>query len=1069
MSNARASRSSATRLPPKLVRPRLHRAWRRQRLLQELRETLDHSMAWIGAAPGSGKTALASTYIEVSKRPCLWYQLDGRDRDPATLFHYLRRAAASMAPRKAQSLPHLTPEYLAGLEVYTRNFFERFFEIIRPASILVFDNCQELAADSVTADLLAAGLEQAPDSVGIILSSRSPPGAAFARLLARESLRVIADAALALDAEEAHAIARRLRGRQLAPETVDKLHHQTRGWAAGFTLLLEQAGMQYDAPAVPAEHVFDYFSAEVLSGIAPAILEILLQSAWLPRMPAKLLNRQCEDAQAADQLTELCRRNYFTSHSGGGEPIYEYHPLFRDCLLHRAREQWPAKRLDAARRRAAKLLAEDGQNEDALELLLELGDWPQLAGLIEKQAPVWLAQGRTQLIESALAAMPENEIGARPWLRYWQASCRLPFAPPVARTLYAAALEVFESGADARGCYLAWSGVIDTFVYEWGNFTALDDWIERFAHLRKRFPRFPDPDIEARAVTGIFTALSYRQPQHPDLPDWVRRTHQLMERNPNLRLLIGSRLVPYYVWWTGDLARAASITGLLQPQAERGGADPLTVVAWYAIRAMELWMDSAMQDCVTMAERGLKLAEGSGVHVWDFMLLAQAAWGHLTAGDLAGADKLLARMSAVLDPARLLDACHYHYLLFTTAMHRSDAAAMHEHAETALQLARRAGVPWAQGIVLPAVARALELRGDGAGADAATAEARALAEASHSGTIAYAALLARVELARARGKQHEMLSALREFMSLCRDHDFTNSSWWRDSIMAELCVLALEHDIETEFVRRLIRLRQLVPVQAPLHLDNWPWPLRIVTLGRFEVRVDDKVLRFEGKSQKRPLALLKAIIALGGRDVSETRLADALWPEAEGDAAQHALTTALYRLRRLIGVKAVHHQEGLVSLDPARCWVDLWACERHLQSAERALAEDADNAFAALEQALALHHGSFLDGNEAAAWTLPARERLHNRLLRTVTVTATADALRASGKREQAMTCYQQGLALDELAEACYRGLMRCHLDAGRCAEGLAVYRRCAELLERVLGVAPSTETEALRRALSKR
>ena len=1070
MPGTAAPRSGGAKLPLKLARPRLPHAYRRQRLQQRLRETLAHSAAWVVGAPGSGKTVLASTYVEASRRPCIWYQLDSRDRYPATLFHYLRLAVQAVAPQRATQLPYLTPEYLAGLDAYARSFFERFFELIQPESILVFDNCQVLPNDSITATLLAAGLEQAPNSISVILTSRSPPGIAFARLRACESIGIIDDSALMLDVTEARAIALKRFGKRLTPASVDKLHRQVRGWAAGFTLLLEQAGAQSPASPVVAadasEPLFDYFSAEVLSGVAPETLETLLQSAWLPRMPAALLAPQCEDPKAAARIAELCRLNYFTSRNVGARPAYEYHPLFRDCLLRRARECWSPKRLDAVRHRAARLLIEDHQSEDALELLVELGDWAQVATLLAAQAPTWLAEGRTRLIESALEAMPGSEIEARPGLLYWQAICRLPFDQPMARALFSAALEGFESGDDARGCFCAWSGVVDSFVYEWGNFTALDCWIERFERLRERYPCFPDAEAEARAVIGIFTALSYRQPQHPDLPDWTRRMHRLIEQNESLRLLAGSRLVPYYVWWSGDLARAASITALLQPRAKHIDAAPLIGVVWCAIRAMELWMRSDTQGCVTMAERGLELAERSGTHMWDFMLLAQATWGQVTAGDLAATDELLARMSAVLQPARLLDACHYHYQVFTAAMHRGDVATMHEHAETALQLARRAGVPWAQGTVLPALARALELRGETAAADAAVAEARDLAAASHSGTIAYAALLAQTEFARTRGHRRKMLSTLREFMAVCRVHDFTTSSLWNSSTMAELCVIALEHDIETEFVQRLIRLRRLAPEHPPVHLSNWPWPLRITTLGHFEVRKDDIPLRFEGKSQKRPLALLKAIVALGRREVPEVRLADALWPEAEGDAAQQALATTLHRLRRLIGVEAVQRQGGLIGLDPTRCRVDLWACERHLDGVENALPDDAQLALAALKPALTLYRGPFLHGDEEAPWALPARERIRNRLLRAVT--ATADALHANGDNCAAIVCYEHALALDELAEACYRSLMRCHLDSGRRAEGLAVYRRCAELLDQVLDCAPSAETEALHRALTR-
>ncbi len=86
--------------------------------------------------------------------------------------------------------------------------------------------------------------------------------------------------------------------------------------------------------------------------------------------------------------------------------------------------------------------------------------------------------------------------------------------------------------------------------------------------------------------------------------------------------------------------------------------------------------------------------------------------------------------------------------------------------------------------------------------------------------------------------------------------------------MARLFVKALEHDIETEYVQYLVRWRRVIPEQAPVHLENWPWPVQIYTLGRFEVMVEGASLRFAGKAQKKPLELPKVLIAFGGEQAT---------------------------------------------------------------------------------------------------------------------------------------------------------------------------------------------------------
>ena len=59
-------------------------------------------------------------------------------------------------------------------------------------------------------------------------------------------------------------------------------------------------------------------------------------------------------------------------------------------------------------------------------------------------------------------------------------------------------------------------------------------------------------------------------------------------------------------------------------------------------------------------------------------------------------------------------------------------------------------------------------------------------------------------------------------------------------------------------------------------MEDWPWLIRICTLGRFAIVIDGIPLRSTGKAQKRPLDLLKLLIALGGQSVSSSAVLSAL-------------------------------------------------------------------------------------------------------------------------------------------------------------------------------------------------
>src|SRR5712691_5294607 len=110
----------------KFTRPRPVGALERTRLFCALDEARRHPAVWIVGPPGAGKTTLASTYVEQRRLRTLWYRVHDDDADPATFFHYFGLAVEAAVPggRKI-ALPHLTPEYLLNLPVFTRRYFER--------------------------------------------------------------------------------------------------------------------------------------------------------------------------------------------------------------------------------------------------------------------------------------------------------------------------------------------------------------------------------------------------------------------------------------------------------------------------------------------------------------------------------------------------------------------------------------------------------------------------------------------------------------------------------------------------------------------------------------------------------------------------------------------------------------------------------------------------------------------------------------------------------------------------------------------------------------------------------
>lgn len=252
-----------------------------------------------------------------------------------------------------------------------------------------------------------------------------------------------------------------------------------------------------------------------------------------------------------------------------------------------------------------------------------------------------------------------------------------------------------------------------------------------------------------------------------------------------------------------------------------------------------------------------------------------------------------------------------------------------------------------------------------------------------------------------------------------------------------------------------------LPSPAAPPLGNWA--VRIYTLGRFSLVKDGVSLRFEHKAQKRPIELLQALIALGGRQVHQIQLEDTLWSNASGRSAHQSFNMALHRLRHLIGHKSLHLEEGKLTLNPLLCWVDVWAFERRLHKIEALRQETATlsaEIYLLIKGAIDLLQGQFLCHEIEQSWMLPLREKLRHRVQRLFAVLGRC--LGREGRCEEAISLYHKALEIDPLAEEFYRHLMICYAALGRLPEALATYHYCCNALYHRLNVPPSPLTEAL-------
>jgi ATP/maltotriose-dependent transcriptional regulator MalT/DNA-binding SARP family transcriptional activator len=1054
----------------KTTRPTIGSVIEREALFARLDEPAGRTVMWIFGPPGSGKTTLAVGYVQARRIQSVWYQVDQDDADPATFFHYLSHAVRKLGAARARDLPPFTSQQGGDVAAFSRTFFRQLFAGGKEPLALVFDNLHAVSPVSGLHVALEAGFSQLPKGCCAIVTSRSEPSASFARLRAAGQMVCMSGKDLRMSPDEIVVLAR-TRGQTISPEVAAKLHERTEGWAAGLVLMLEHSkfsGRIAELPGdAPPQVIFDYLAGEIFERFEARTREFLLRVACLPRMTAAVAQTLASEPKADRLLINLALNDYFVREtSSDAGRVYQLHPLLREFLQNRASQVLPEVLSNTWLQRAARLLQGSGQTEDAVTLLADAGDWEEIARIVLEEGDAILAQGRTETLAGWLDLLPPKLVEANPRLLCASAAARAHASPRAARQLFERAFEGFRGQGDATGMLRSCSGIVDAIVLEFDDVTPLDRWLEVLDGLVAQDCVASAAQSDTAVTTTLIGATLLRDAGNARVERWLDRVERsLAAAEGETQGAIRAELAcvrALAALARGDLTAAnATLSSLRRDTA------PVRVTLASAVAEGLLHLvGGAYGEAASTAQNALAAGRLEGLHAHDHWLLVIVVTAELCAGDRSEARTALQRLEGEGARLRRGDRACLHYLRAWLATLDGDIADAHREVKMALAVAIETGIPWFECLARIALAQAQSASADRRGVEAQLRGGQAIAERLRSPWLRYAVELAASDAARIAGDKRAMLDGIRTAFRQGQDHGFCQPPGWQPAALADLCVVALNEDVEPDFARALVRKGRLAPTAPPLRVSRWPWPFRILTFGGFQCLRGGSLLELSAKGPGRPMELLKVLVAFGSHNVRADQLADALWPNIEADYAYKSFTATLHRLRRMLeDDHALVLRDGRLTLNRELVWVDTWAFEQlfddfdtGLRTAGAGIDEARQRRFA--EDALALYRGPFLPDESEQPSYIACRERVRAKLLRFLA--RVVRGWEEGGAPEIATEFYLRFIEVDELCEPLYRQLMLCFQRAGIPQEARAAYERLRTLLAARLKTMPSPETQAL-------
>jgi len=1045
----------------------------RPRLLDWLEANADKRLTLLSAPAGYGKTTLLADFINASSLPFAWYTLDAQDSDPTVFLTYLIEALRSMkrAPESltralgqtAQSLLDSAETNISPQRVLTV-LVNELAEVIETPWLIVLEDYHYVTSP-VVHQLVDFLLENAPQGLRLIISTRVDPPLALARLRARGQLAELRASSLRFREEEiSHWMQANLP--EISPESLSLLSEKTEGWAAALQIVRSSlSGREArDVDAILAglngsqQFVFDYLAEEVFKRLSEDTQEFLLRTAILQQMDASACNAVAGVQDAQSILEALEKQNLFVSSLDPQRRWYRYHYLFREFLLSRLRRV-ETESIKGLERSAGKHYEAQGELEVALSHYLNAQDFESAARVVSIFAADYVERGRVEVLHRYLSALPAEVMKANPelMLQHGNAHWRLG-QTGAAIAAYEDARASFAAQNHAGGVCRALTCLAEINRAQ-GNYRQAEK-------LSTEALSFADEDHAARAEAlmalaksvGFLTGMDQGRQLAEEAVEEARLAGEKISALARANFL---QSLGQICWWHGDpQATVRYCQEALQIAPEE--FSPIGAQAYISLVTPYLYwreLDKALQ----YAERGLQIAQT--LHLKELLPSAYTALGNVLTrlGETARAE---ASLRQGMEIGQQLGLASYEQLMATGYLAYNLCG--QGRIEEARQLAE--GALWSytgspdtyEAYVCRSVLADVAL--ENRQLDKAERLYSELVEVGERRQfriplamvyfgLAYIHLETRRPesgLAYARKALH-LIEASRTFQ-LFLDQGV------RSQVVSEALLRAGE---KSPFLERVL---ENLPEQSVQALPN-RYSIRVQCFGNFRVWVNGEEVTQERWVSAKARDLLAYFVTLRGQKMPADRVFDAIWGEKER-ASRTAFHTALSRLRNAL--KAGDDSPRLILVEVGEYWLDsarftIDVDEFNLSIAKARSATHDEVAAEWYERAAALYQGEYLQ-NLYYEWVFPERRRLAQLYLHALQeLSAYHLSIRSY---PQAIEYIEKAILLDMLNEDLYRLSMQAYAGIGDRSGVARMYTQLKQALNAELNASPLPETERLYRKL---
>ncbi len=448
----------------------------RTRLLKSILSTpTPCQFYFLEAQAGQGKTTVALQLMEQLALPAVWYQMGPEDRDPVlfllSLLQGIQKSLDNFSSPipleqlengqvELVNLPHLVQTICEDLDAY----FGPGESADCQKALLILDDVQFIEGSKFSIGLLDAFLDTIPDTLLVILLSRSPIPLRSKRVRFGGKTLFLGNQELAMTRDEGVDLIALLLGDLPEPTVLNNLLHQSGGWPMGIVLASQNHMIGAEGQQWREDTVSSYLEREFLTTLEPSQYYTVLKLALLDKIPQELAQQVAPDEDVSALLHLLVKCNFFLRILNDKSTLFGFHHLVLSFLQHKAKLRLTKEEQVQVYSLAANYYFELDRPGKGMEHQLHALDFRELEKSMEQFGQTLLAKGRHVTLNALLMAIPEEIIQQSAWFSYCLGLTLQVHDPLNALQAFQRARTLFHKNGHDKGELLTTSNILYLYI-----------------------------------------------------------------------------------------------------------------------------------------------------------------------------------------------------------------------------------------------------------------------------------------------------------------------------------------------------------------------------------------------------------------------------------------------------------------------------------------------------------------------------------------------------------------------------------------------------------------------------